>query len=132
MPQPRTLMTTWPGPGRGSGRSTSSSLEFWHVTAFIARPRSCGQEAGVERRQRLDQRREQLAGLAGGQHVGRVKLDERVLGFIELPQVLADQAALVVVGPDHDHLETLQVPGARVGVEAGRRQLGPEPLLVAD
>src|ERR1700677_370816 len=123
MPQPRTSMTTWPLPGCGSARSMSSSLEFWQVTAFIARPRSCGQEARVKRRERLDQRFQQLGGLPYGQYIGRREPDESTLGVVEFPEVLADQAALVVVRPDHDHLETLKVHRARVDVGAGRREL---------
>lgn len=55
-----------------------------------------GHEVVVERRQRLTERRAQLAGLLDSQHVGWVEPDVGTLGVVELSDVLTDQTAVVV------------------------------------
>ena len=57
----------------------------------------------VKRRERLDQRSEQLSRLLGRQHISGVKMNDLCRGGLGLPDILADQSAPVVVGPDHLH-----------------------------
>ena len=68
----------------------------------------------------------------GGEHVGGVELVAAGLGGVELPDVFADQPAVVVVGPQHHDLRLLQVHRFGVDVEPGGGELGAEGLLVAD
>src|SRR6266446_6759560 len=72
----------------------------------------------VERWKRLDQGRKRLAGLLRGEDVGRVELDDRGLVRIRLPDILADQARAIVVGPDHLNDIRVEIHGVLVCLEA--------------
>ena len=76
-----------PGPWRArasAGRRPRASSSA-QATAFMPRP-LMRQQAVVERRQRLDQRLEQLGGLLGGQHLVGVELDQVVLASRRTPR----------------------------------------------